>query len=285
MRRASSGSYYPMRSMSSVLCAVALVSIASSGPLSAQQSTQQQAAQAQAPADARRVPPVTLTPEGNLSVSVSRVGLGRLLNEISALADLPIAVADTLVNDSVSFTVRDVPLEEGLKRLLAAYDAFYLYSADDRSPGSIKAVWVYARGEGRDLQPVPAELWASAKELEARLDDPDPDVRSEMYEKLIERQSDRALPTVLKGLTDPDESVRARTLSSAIDEDIEIPAQDLQAIILDAHGQSQSLRVLALQAIQTRPEAEAIATSVMNDQDDVVRNLAQDILRRLRPPG
>jgi hypothetical protein len=274
-----------MRSMSSVLCAVALVSIASSGPLSAQQSTQQQAAQAQAPADARRVPPVTLTPEGNLSVSVSRVGLGRLLNEISALADLPIAVADTLVNDSVSFTVRDVPLEEGLKRLLAAYDAFYLYSADDRSPGSIKAVWVYARGEGRDLQPVPAELWASAKELEARLDDPDPDVRSEMYEKLIERQSDRALPTVLKGLTDPDESVRARTLSSAIDEDIEIPAQDLQAIILDAHGQSQSLRVLALQAIQTRPEAEAIATSVMNDQDDVVRNLAQDILRRLRPPG
>jgi hypothetical protein len=276
-----------MRSMSSVLCAIALVSMAPSGPLSAQQSNQQQAAQekAQAPAEARRAPLVTVTAEGNLSVTVSGVSLGKVLNEISALADLPIVVADTLVNDAVSFKVRDVPLEEGLKRLLAAYDAFYLFSASDRSPGSIKAVWVYARGEGRDLQPVPAELWGSTKELEARLDDPDPDVRSEMYEKLIERQSDRALPTVLRGLSDPDESVRARTLSSAIDEDIELPLQDLQAIILDAHGQSQSMRVLALQSIQGRPEAESIATTVMNDPDDVVRNLAQDILRRLRPPG
>jgi hypothetical protein len=273
-----------MRFMHSVLC-VALLSIASSGPLSARPNNQEQTAQekTQAPADRRRAPAITLTTDGALSVSVSRVRLGKVLNEISALADLPIVVADTLVNDPVSFKLRDVPLAEGLTRLLAEYDAFYLFSASDRSPGSIKAVWVYARGEGRDLQPVPSALWGSTKELEARLDDPDPDVRSDMYEKLIERQSDRALPTVLKGLADPDERVRARTLSSAIDEDVEIPVLDLQAIILGAH-QSQSMRVLALQAIQTRPEAEAIVTSVVNDPDEVVRSVAREILARLRPP-
>jgi type II secretory pathway component GspD/PulD (secretin) len=268
-----------------MLCAVALVSIASSGPLSAQQSKQVAQEKAQAPADARRVSaPVTVTADGNLSVNVSRVRLGALLNEISALADLPIVVADVLVKDVVSFKLPDIPLDEGLKRLLAAYDAFYLFSASDKSPGSIKAVWVYARGEGRDLQPVPSSLWAGTKELEARLEDPDPGVRSDTYEQLIERQGERGLPTVLKGLADPDEDVRARTLSSAIDEDVEIPAVNLEALILDAQAQPQSVRVLALQAIQSKPEAAAIATSLINDPDDLVRNLARQILQRRPPP-
>jgi hypothetical protein len=273
----------------SLVCAIAFVSIASTALISAQQPPEIQAGQQQTAENAARArppAPITLSDDGKLSVNVSRASLATVMKQISILADVPIVVSDTLGNDVITFKGRDLPVDEGLKQLLAAYDVFFLYTAPDhKTPGAIKSVWVYGRGDGWDLQPVPSAMWASTKELERRLEDPDPNIRSETYEQLIERGGEGALPTALKGLTDPDENVRARTLSSAIDEDIEIPVQDLQAIILDAQGQSQSLRVLALQSIQTRPEAEAIATSVMNDQDEMVRNEARRILGSRRPPG
>jgi hypothetical protein len=273
----------------SLVCAIAFVSIASTALISAQQPPQPQAGQqrtAENTARTRPPAPITLSDDGKLSVTVSRASLATVMKEISILADVPIVVSDTLGKDVVTFKGRDLPLDEGLKQLLAAYDVFFLYTAPDhKTPGAIKSVWVYGRGDGWDLQPVPSAMWASTKELESRLEDPNPDIRSDTYEQLIERGGENALSTALKGLADPEESVRLRTLSAAIDADFEIPAVDLQALVLDAQAQSQSIRVLALQAIQGRPEAEATALSLVNDPDEVVRNEARRILASRRPPG
>ena len=58
----------------------------------------------------------------------------------------------------------------------------------EKLPASIKGIWVYPKGEGLELEPVPPSLWASTKELEAQLEDPDPGVRNDTFETLIERQ-------------------------------------------------------------------------------------------------
>jgi hypothetical protein len=258
---------------SALCCAIALVAVAS-GSLRDAEANQQSPQPA-----ARRAPAIAFSPDGKLSVTVTRVSLRRVLQEIERGARVEIVLSDDFADRPVSLDIRDVPVDEGLKRLLTAYDAFFLYSADDKAPGSIKTVWVFDRGQGRHLQPVPPEQWASTGELEKQLEDPDPGVRGDTYEALIERQGERGWEMARKGLSDPDETVRSRSLSAAIDADIDIPARELEPLILDGYGQSRGMRILALQAIAGKPEARAIAVTLKNDPDELVRRVAEQILQ------
>ena len=43
----------------------------------------------------------------------------------------------------------------------------------------------------------------------------------------------------------------------------------------------QWIRLLALEAVETRPEAMSIAESVKNDQDEAIRHAARLLLERL----
>ena len=130
------------------------------------------------------------------------------------------------------------------------------------------------------MEPVPPALWASTEELEARLEDPDPGVRNDTYEALIERHGARGLPIVLRGLVDSDDGVRLGTLTNALDAGVAIPATDLHALILS--DPLQSVRLLALEAIEKRPEAKAIAESILDDPDEVIRNTARLLLESLQ---
>jgi hypothetical protein len=237
--------------------------------------------------------PVTITRDGTVSISATRLTLRAVLDDISVQAKLPIVLAESLEEERVSLQLGGASLEEGLKRLLAPYDAFYLFSPSEKeketlSP-SIKGIWIYPKGEGLELQPVPPGLWASSKELEAQLDDPDPGVRSLTFEALIERHGARGLPFVLRGLVDSDDSVRLTTLTAALNVGVEIPTTDLQALVVS--DPLQGIRLRALEAIETRPEASAIAESVKNDPDEVIRNTAALLLKHLqdqntkKPPG
>jgi hypothetical protein len=209
--------------------------------------------------------------------------LRAVLDAISAHARTPIAVSELLDREEVTMSLHALPLEEALKRLLAPYDVFYLYSGTGRKPaGAIAALWVYRRGEGQTLEPVPPELWASTKELESQLDDPDPGIRSETYEALIERQGARALATVLRGLTDADESVRLMTISTAASEGVDIPTTDLEAVLFA--DRSYAVRRLALEALNGRSEAAEIARRLVEDPDEHIRQEAAAMLEHLESP-
>ena len=237
--------------------------------------------------------PVIFARDGTVSIAATRLTLKDLLDDIQAQAKVPIVLAESLEGERVSLQLAGVSLEEGLKRLLAPYDAFYLFSPSEKekeklSP-SIKGIWVYPKGEGLELQPVPPGLWAGTKELEAQLDDPDPAVRSLSFEALIERHGARGLPFVLRGLGDSDDAVRLTTLTAALNVGVEIPSAELQALVLS--DPLQGIRLRALEAIETRPEASATAESVKNDPDEVIRNTAALLLKHLqeqtpkKPPG
>ena len=272
-----------MRTLCWVVCVLAFVSTSSpSGASSGAQDPQTSPVRKDAPDPATTPParPVTIAADGALTLIAMRLTLQSVLNDISIQAKLPIILAESLENEPVSLELRAVPLEEGLRRLLARYDAFYLFSPSEKSIPSIKGVWVYPKGEGLELKPVPPTAWASTKELETQLENPDPGVRIDTYQALIERHGEGALPVIRRGLADTDDGVRLGTLSAAIDADVEIPSAELHALVLN--DSLQSIRLLALEAVESRQEAKAIAESVLNDQDEVIGNHARLLLERLQ---
>jgi hypothetical protein len=267
-----------MRAGNMALRAVVVSSLALSPTVAGAQPHEAQRNEAQAsPRSAASL--VTFT-DGRLTLAADRPLLPAVLAELSAKAKIAIVVGDALAQERVAVELHEVTLEEAFGRLLAPYDAFYLYSAPDRSAGAISAIWVYSRGEGRALEPVPPSEWASTQELEQRLDDPDPNVRYEAYEAVIERQGDKALPILRKAFADGSDVVRFSAVYAAINGGLEIPTSDLSVIVLS--DRSRDVRLLALEALATRPDAEPLVTSMQNDPDEGVANQAKETLRLLR---
>jgi HEAT repeat protein len=237
----------------------------------------QQAAGAPTEGEARLV---TVAADGTVSLTAPRVLLRTVLTEISVQTRIPIILSDAFEDARLSVTVRDLPLEDAMKRLLADYDTFYLFGPRDKKAASIKAIWIYPKGEGETLQPLPPTVWASTNDLKAQMDDPDVAVRTQAIETLIERLGNKALPIVLRGLADGDEIVRLATLSAAADSGVEIPAADLHSRILT--DPSAHVRIAALRAVDGRPEAQAIASGLRSDPDDDIRNQALAMLGELQ---
>jgi hypothetical protein len=134
--------------------------------------------------------------------------LMEVLSDISRLARIAIVPGEDFSRHRISVRCENVALEDGLRRILVAYDSFFFFGIDDAPPASVKSVWVYSRGRGRGIAPVPPQMWASATELRDRLAREDAEARAAAIEALVEREG-RCSEC---GLTlDPGE-VRARAL-------------------------------------------------------------------------
>ncbi|MGH3118772.1 MAG: HEAT repeat domain-containing protein, partial [Gaiellales bacterium] len=173
-----------------------------------------------------------------------------------------------------------LPLDEALRRLLQDHDAFFFYGVERDRPASLRVVWVYPKGRGRGLMPVPPETWASTKELEGELRDADPPTRGRAVETLVKRKGERARDEVLRALADPDGRVRSRALHSALRARLDFPVELLTRLALE--DSSSHVRFLALEALETRPAVIApIASRAMHDPDPHVRSKAGEILSKL----
>ncbi len=146
---------------------------------------------------------------------------------------------------------------------LANYDAFFFYAGDARASGptALKSVWVYPKGGGNGLEPVPAEEWASTSEYRGKLSASDPTVRADAIKTVVDREGDRARPAVLKALKDSDPQVRSSALNAALNASVQISDDRLRDLV--ANDSSPDVRVLA-------------------DPDPHVRALAGEILARLK---
>ncbi len=232
-------------------------------------------------AQATKGQPVVSFKEGRLTVMVQGVALERILDAISRQAGVAILGADQGGAEPVSVQLQDIPLEDGLRRLLKNRDAFFFYGVEKDAPSSLRAVWVYPKGQGRGLAPVPAKDWASTRELEALVSDPDAKLRMRAYQGLVQRKRERALDVVLKALEDGDEMVRANTLYYALRSGVELPAEKLEHLaLIDA---SPNVRFLGLEALSSKdsPNLRSIAEQAANDPDANVQVMARQIVGRL----
>ncbi len=217
--------------------------------------------------------------DGRLGVEVVDRPLEQVLEAISDEAEVAIIVDEAVEGPLVSDAFSDLPLDQGIRRLLQEQDAFFYYAAD----GGLRAVWVYPADEGQGLQPVPPDVWASTEELELDLRDRDPKRRAQAVETLVERRGDRALDSVLEALGDRNDRVRAQALYGALNADVALPVSVLSDLALD--DPSESVRFLALEALAEDPMIEVIAVQALDDPSQNLRNKAEEILERLDRAG
>lgn len=224
--------------------------------------------------------------DGRLSVKAQGLPLKSILDEISRKATVAFVQAAGVGGQPTSVQFQDLTLEEGLRQILKDYDTFFFYGAEREAPASLKVVWVYPKGRGKGLAPVPPEEWASTKEVEGMLGDSDPEVRARAIETLIERKRGQALDAVLQALRDKDDRVRGRALYAALSRGVKPPPDTL--IDLALNDASPDVRFLAPDALSDHPDVRAIAERALEDPSPPVQNKAQEILRRLdaatRPP-
>jgi len=219
--------------------------------------------------------------DGQLSVRVQNGSLERLTDDISRQAQIPIVLSENVGSQSASVNFQKLPLDKGLRRILARYDAFFFYGVDEHDSSSLKAVWVYPKGQGRGIAPAPPEKWASTKEFEAMLDDKDPTVRGKAIETLVERKGEEALDAVLRSLQDDDDQVRRQALYGAVTVGMRVPGDVLNNLVLT--DPSADVRFLALQGLSNSnsPDARQIAQHALNDPSEPVRLEAREIITRL----
>jgi len=223
-------------------------------------------------------PAVTLK-DGRLSVRAQNRSLRSLTDEISTKAGVPIVISERVGSQLVSVNFKNLPLDEGLRQILNKQDAFFFYGVDEQEPSSLKVVWVYPKGKGRGIAPVPAEKWASTKDVEAMFADRDPDVRGRAIETLVERKREAALQAVLKALQDNSDQVRARALYGALKAGVQVSDGVLSNLAVN--DPSADVRLLALQGLANGPDARVVAERAVDDPNEPVRVQAREILARL----
>jgi hypothetical protein len=220
---------------------------------------------------------------GTMSLEVRGCTLPQLLSLIASRAGVRISVSDALPPVPLSVRTPSQSIEATIRELLRDTDVFVLYAAEPDAAQRLAAVWVYPRGSARGIEPLPAALWASTRELQHQLTEWSPDLRARAIEELIARTGDAALPDVFTALADGDADIRQRALDAALAAGLDVPLQQLHALTLD--DPSPEVRLRALQALEGRPESASTIEAATHDPDANVRREAQSILTRLSQAG
>ena len=217
---------------------------------------------------------------GVLSVSAKSQSLRSMLQQIEEAAKVRIVLAPTLGDEQVSVELQNVRLDEALRQILTAYDAFYLYAVNRENKGTtLKTVWVYPPGGANGVKPVPTEAWASTQELQRSLSDVNPEVRANAISALIKREGARSLEAVLSALTDDASKVRIVALSHALSSNVEIPKSSL--IDLALNDKSETVKMLALDALSTDNNQRWVIERLSQDPNSTVSGKATQILHEL----
>ncbi len=222
---------------------------------------------------------------GLLSVALEDRSLRWVLDEISRQSGMMFDTAPEISEQRVTDAFQDLPIERGLRRLLGSWDLFLFYGGDETGP---QHVWVYPKGKGVALRPIPPEVWASTRELEEAFNDADPQVRTQALQALVERKGKSALELLIPALDDPNDQIRSGALNAAANSNLEIAPETL--IRLVQNDPSPSVRFLALAAFSNYVEAPpadldimGIAINASADTDREVRALAKNLIDRLDP--
>jgi hypothetical protein len=247
------------------------------------------AARAEPQRDEPRTPAHAIQPvcdfsfkDSKLSANAQNCPLSSVADFFSGKAGLPVLISPNAADQTVSVNFSGLSLDESVKRFFKQQDAFFFYGVRQREPAALQVVWVYSKGEGQGLAPVPPEQWASSKDLSKLLSDRNPQVRASAILTVVERGGEHSAPQVRQALKDNDGTVRAHALFAALRSGVKLPPEDLRN--LATSDQSADVRFLALQSLDEHdPQLRDIARGALNDSSPVVRSQAKQILSRLEP--
>ncbi len=159
-------------------------------------------------------PAFVITVRGErLSVALDRAPLGRVLSELARKAKIHVEFPASIQNDLISERFDNLPLEQGISRLLLgrSFAVFYDTASSRQQSGSNPARMTQLSvlpKAGRIGSARVAEDALNAWDTPAFLQDPDPKARLTGLDDYAQRRDTMAINTLAQAMLDPDETVR-----------------------------------------------------------------------------
>jgi hypothetical protein len=214
---------------------------------------------------------------GMLTFRAQNEALQLILKQIGDHAGVKVYLAEGLGQEQISVEFRRYRLDEALRQMLKAYDAVFLYGAEQNGQGPVlQAVWIYSAGRAQTPLPLPEITSTTPKQavpVQAR-SNPGPPAEAATPPK----RSD-PLAQVLKALQDPNDDVREHALSQALAAKTQIPQETL--VNLAVSDVSPKVRLLALRALPVDPDLRWVAERAAGDWDQSVSQEARAVLHAL----
>jgi HEAT repeat protein len=225
-------------------------------------------------------PAPAITVEGGVvSVRLRNASVRAALEELGRQIPVRITMAQNTEDAQITSDLTGVPIEFGLRTLLANYDTFFYYGGAGQDSSSLRGVWIFPKGTALTMQPASLQACAGGRELEAALADANPRVRQQAYDALMTRPDNRSRELViqaLRGGRERDDEVRQHIFTAALSRGFEIPPDVLSEIA--RADVSEHVRWMALDALSQYATAQQAAQAALSDTSLAVRQKAQEIL-------
>ena len=235
--------------------------------------------------------------QGQLSVTAEKVPLSEVVKAVASKAGIEIVELEEF-REEISVQLSDVPLHDGLQRLLADVNYVLIESARAREQQR-PALTVILGGRLRSssqkiIDCVLADAVDTAKgttednetALRRALDDPDPNSQALALDLIAERDHENAVPALVEGTQSSIPEVRLRAI------DLLVNSQADDQTILSALGQAMNdeqreIRGYAIRTLaqQGRPEGLGYLQAALVDPDPGIRILTLDNIFRFVPPA
>jgi hypothetical protein len=227
--------------------------------------------------------PIQLS-DNQLSLAITNQPLHEIAKTIAQQAKLDIQIANDVPNVNVDMQFSKLPVQQGLQRLFENYDTFFYYGNSATTSAKLITVWVFPKGKGEILTPMP-ELIASANpNLSFNTSDSDPQQRASATALVIENNGPEAEAVLQAALDDPEENVRMNALQASAVSAATIPIARLNDLAL--HDPSATVRVMAITSLLKQFEDGRISAAdvtetvnlALNDSESSVAEVAKQII-------
>ncbi len=223
---------------------------------------------------------------GLLSVDVRGASLGEVLRAIAAKAGVRLILMDS-AREEVFVRFEDLPLDQGLRRILARRNYLFLYGSR-----GLELVGVYSpRREGR-LGPKPqgtffvgdladAELQRLAR---SALEAGSPEERAEAVEELGSLDDEGRVAGILMQVLEGDKDPQIRKAALEVLEDLD-EVQDVQreAALISLKDPVEANRLLAVEILEDQEAWEELRRVAESHEDPKVRESAAEVLEDASP--
>lgn len=229
-----------------------------------------------------------------MTARVQDVPLETVLRELSRRGSLTVSIQGPVASDPVSVRFRNLPLEEGIQKVLEGKEYAIIHnsrpSSDVRHAGlsSVREIIVfsgpgYGASEGgewmrvggaaeRPKAPAPRVLGEGPQPVNPML---------QLEEMGDMADEDELLPALARALEDQDPRLRAKAMDVLEDTLGPIPIPQLTQIAQTDRDALMRSRALTLLAFRGEGSAVQPLTHALQDPDDAVRKLAADLLSQL----
>lgn len=206
--------------------------------------------------------------DGTLSVNIKETPVGYVLEELSQQADIRVIVEDSAANAEIWAEFQDVPLEEGIRRLLKGQS--YILTEVEKP-----------RETESDTAPRTFEI----RVLERRITQESLDEKTITSPKEVisvdQEQDLEALAQTVRDAADP--KARAAALSDIADRDVERGITAATAAIHDADSEVRAVALAILEELEPgdadwEGALERVAEMALTDSDPELRMDALEML-------